>query len=240
VHVVGQRIPSAAKAALLGAPLALALLFPAAASPEGEIVIRGAESGSHLRLSSEGDRLVVEGTMASGEPVGCHFTHGHNQAVCPLDGAATIEVAMGPGNDMVQVLDELPLPLITRLGGGSDKLIANGERDTCYPEGARRNRCIGGPGNDICITGDRNTDCVGGPGDDYCQAGSGSDGCWGGPGNDVCVMGDGQDGCHGGPGDDRLFGGADTDQLYGGPGFDYCDGAPGVGVSHGCEAGPGH
>ena len=201
-------------------------------------MIRGAASGSHLKLSSKGDRLVVEGIMASGEPVGCHFTHGRNKAVCPLDGAASVEVAMGPGDDKVQVLDHLPLPLTTRLGGGSDKLIANGERDTCYPEGARRNRCVGGAGDDICITGDRNSDCVGGPGDDYCRHGDGSDGCWGGPGDDVCAMGDGQDGCHGGAGNDRLYGGPASDQLVGGPGRDFCDGGPGWGYSHGCEAGP--
>src|SRR6202142_3388214 len=28
-----------------------------------------------------------------------------------------------------------------------------------------------------------------------------------------------------------------ADQLYGGPGYDYCDGGPGVGKSHECEAG---
>ena len=85
MHVVGQRISNAVKAAPLAALLVLALFFPAAASPEGEIVIHGADTGSHLKLSSEGGRLVVEGIMASDEQVGCHFTHGHNRAVCPLE-----------------------------------------------------------------------------------------------------------------------------------------------------------
>jgi hemolysin type calcium-binding protein len=237
MQFVTRTIATALKGVPLAA-LALAFLLPTAASPESQIVIRGAESGSHLRLSTDGDRILVEGFMAAGEPVGCHFTHGRKGAVCPTANVSSIEVAMGPADDKVQVLDRLPLPLTTRLGGGSDKLIANSERDTCYPEGARRNRCITGGGNDVCITGNRNSDCVGGRGDDYCRHGRGSDGCFGGPGDDICVMGAGQDGCHGGRGNDRLYGGSDADQLYGGPGRDFCDGGPGWGYSHGCEAGP--
>ena len=63
----------------------------------------------------------------------------------------------GSGGDKVEVLDKLPIPLTIHLGAGSDKFIGNGERDTCYPEGAKRNRCYGGAGDDICITGQRNT-----------------------------------------------------------------------------------
>jgi Ca2+-binding RTX toxin-like protein len=210
------------------------------AKGEGQIVIEGADSGSHLRLTVSGNDIVVDGYMAPGEPVGCRFTEPRTAAVCPLAGVGSIEVDMGPAGDKVEVLDPLPIPLTTYLGLGSDKLIGNGEPDTCYPEGTRRNRCIGGAGDDVCITGPRNSDCVGGPGNDFCQHSTGSDGCWGGPGQDVCYMGPGHDGCHGGAGDDRLFGGPSSDQLYGGPGFDYCDGGPGVGRSHTCEAGPGH
>ena len=105
------------------------------------------------------------------------------------------------------MLDPLPVPLTAYLGSGSDKLIGNAEADTCYPQGTRRNRCIGGPGDDICISAPVNTDCVGGAGDDYCRVRDGSDGCWGGPGRDVCVMGSGHDGCHGEGGADRLYGG---------------------------------
>lgn len=210
------------------------------AKGEGQIVIEGADSGSHLRLTVSGNDIVVDGYMAPGQPVGCRFTETRTAAVCPLAGVGSIEVDMGPAGDKVEVLDPLPIPLTTYLGLGSDKLIGNGEPDTCYPEGTRRNRCIGGAGDDVCITGPRNSDCVGGPGNDFCQHSTGSDGCWGGPGQDVCYMGPGHDGCHGGAGDDRLFGGPSSDQLYGGPGFDYCDGGPGVGRSHTCEAGPGH
>lgn len=228
---------AAALLALALSLLALSLVAPTAAIPEGQIVIRGAASGSHLRLTVEQDRVVVDGRMAP-QPVGCHFTIGRHGAVCPLDGVGAIEIAMGPEGDMVEVLDRLPVPLTARLGGGSDKMIANGEPDTCYPEGARRNRCVGGPGRDICFTGQRNSDCVGGGGRDYCHHGGGSDGCWGGRGDDICVMGPGHDGCHGGPGDDSLYGGPASDQLYGGPGRDFCDGGPGRGKSHGCETGP--
>jgi Ca2+-binding RTX toxin-like protein len=229
---------------LLWALVAVATLALSAghtsAKGEGQIVIEGADSGSHLRLTVSGNDIVVDGYMAPGQPVGCRFTEPRTAAVCPLAGVGSIEVEMGPAGDKVEVLDPLTIPLTAYLGNGSDKLIGNGEPDTCYPEGTRRNRCIGGAGDDVCITGPRNSDCVGGPGNDFCKASTGSDGCWGGPGQDVCYMGPGHDGCHGDGGNDRLFGGPSSDQLYGGPGFDYCDGGPGIGRSHGCEAGPGH
>ncbi len=226
----------AVAAVVLGIPLAL----PAPAAPARRIVIRGANSGSTLRVSVEGGNLVVDGYLAAGRQNGCRVTRPRLEASCDLSRARSVEIVMGPSGDLVEVLKKLPVRLVARLGGGSDKLIANGERDTCYPEGARRNRCTLGAGNDICITGNRNSDCVGGPGDDYCRHGRGSDGCWGGPGDDICVMGAGEDGCHGGRGNDRLYGGPGADQLYGGPGHDFCDGGPGVGRSHGCEAGPRH
>ena len=222
-------------AAAAVAALALAVL-PTTASPQGKITINGARSGSHLTLSFNDGSILVDGYMAGAK--GCRS--GRGGAVCPVQGVASIEIDMGPANDKVEVHDPLPIPLTAYLGDGSDKFIGNDERDTCYSEGARRNRCIGGGGDDTCITGQRNSDCVGGPGDDFCKHGAGSDGCWGDTGDDVCYMGSGKDGCHGGPGKDRLYGGPDPDQLYGGPGRDFCDGGPGLGKSHGCEKGPGH
>jgi RTX calcium-binding nonapeptide repeat (4 copies) len=219
--------------------LALALLaIPATASSEGEIVIHGPASSSHLRLTVSGNALVVDGYLDRRHQVGCR--EGRHNVICPLAGVDRVEVDMGPENDKVEVLDPLPVPLTARLGAGSDKFIGNGERDTCYSQGSRRNRCVGGAGNDVCITGQRNSDCVGGPGNDYCRTGAGSDGCWGGPGNDVCVMGPGEDGCHGEGGNDKLYGGPGADQLYGGSGWDYCDGFPGMGRSHECAVGPRH
>jgi hemolysin type calcium-binding protein len=226
---------------VLAAAAALALLAGfggGTASTQERIVIHGAHAGSNLKLRVDGDRLVVRGLMARARPKGCHFKRYRLVAVCRLDGAGSVEVDMGPSGDMVRVQDRLPVPLTVYLGSGSDKFIGNGERDTCYSQGSRRNRCIGGGGNDICITGPRNSDCVGGPGNDYCKHGTGSDGCWGGPGRDVCRMGPGHDGCHGGGGRDRLFGGSSSDRLYGGGGFDRCDGGKGWGRSQACEAGP--
>lgn len=223
----------------IGSALILLLAFGCtAASPQGQVVVRGAASGSHLELSMRGSRLVVEGRMAHAAGAGCRLTHHRDLAVCGLGGAGAIEVDMGPSGDMVEVLEALPVPLTVHLGDGSDKFIGNGEPDTCYSEGARRNRCVGGGGDDVCITGEQNSDCVGGAGDDYCQTGAGSDGCWGGPGDDICRMGPGHDGCHGEGGDDQLYGGPSSDQLYGGPDYDRCDGLPGWGRSHECEAGP--
>jgi Ca2+-binding RTX toxin-like protein len=211
------------------------------ASPRGGIiVVRGVDSGSHLRLTVSGSQLLVNGRLAGERPAGCRRARGYNGASCRLEEASSVVVETGPSGDKIEVLDPLPVPLTAYLGSGSDKLIGNAEADTCYPEGSARNRCVGGGGDDICIAAPVNTDCVGGGGNDYCKMGSGSDGCWGGPGQDECLMGDGQDGCHGEGGDDRLFGGPGSDQLYGGEGDDYCDGGPGVGRSHECEAGPRH
>lgn len=235
------RIGLGTRRAALVAVSTLALLLglgSTSASPQGKIVVHGAASGSHLKLTVRGERLVVKGWMARAHPAGCRFTRYRLKAVCRLAGVGSIEVDMGPSGDMVVVRDRLPLPLTVRLGDGSDKFIGNGERDTCYSEGAKRNRCIGGGGDDICITGPRNSDCVGGEGNDYCKHGTGSDGCWGGPGRDICLMGPGQDGCHGGSGRDTLYGGPSPDQLYGGRDRDHCDGGPGWGYSHNCEAGP--
>jgi Ca2+-binding RTX toxin-like protein len=222
-----------AKAVALAAALTLAFGC-ANATPQGRIVVYGAASGSHLTLGLSGRMLTVDGWMAHAQPTGCRFAGSRHDAVCPLDGIGGIELDMGPRGDFVEVAEKLPVPLTVHLGDGSDKFIGNGEPDTCYSEGARRNRCVGGGGDDICITGDQNSDCVGGDGNDYCQTGAGSDGCWGGPGDDICRMGPGQDGGH-----DELYGGPNADQLYGGEGYDNCDGLPGWGRSHECEAGPG-
>jgi len=217
----------------------IALIAPTTAVTADQIVIYGAESGSHLTLSTSGGKLEVDGIMAKQAPQGCRYTQGRHHAVCDLADAGRVELQMGNSGDFVQVASPLPVPLTAHLGGGSDKFIGNAENDTCYSEGARRNRCSGGAGDDICWTGEQNSDCVGDAGNDYCHHGAGSDGCWGGPGDDICVMGPGQDGCHGEEGDDRLYGGAGADQLYGGPGTNYCDGLPGWGKSHECQAGPG-
>jgi Ca2+-binding RTX toxin-like protein len=209
--------------------LAAALAWPVGSvSSAGQIVIDGADSGSHMYLRVAGNTLEIHGYMAPNTPTGCRFTDFRRDAVCSLSGVDSIEAVMGPSDDKIEVLDSLPVPLTTYLGKGSDKLIANNEPDTCYPQGTRRNRCIGGGGNDVCITGPRNSDCVGGPGNDYCRHSTGSDGCWGGPGDDTCIMGPGKDGCHGDGGNDILHEGSGSGKLYGGSGNDqlYGDGSP--------------
>ena len=223
---------------LLAVIALVVLAIPNAATPARKIVIYGANSGSKLTLTKRHHKILVKGNMAHRHPRGCHFTRGHRRALCPTRNLHAIEIQMGRSGDFVRVKKKMPVPVTVYLGPGRDKFIGNGERDFCFPGGARRNRCVGGPNNDVCITGNRNSDCVGGPGNDYCRHGRGSDGCWGGRGNDICIMGPGEDGCHGGPGRDRLYGGPGQDQLYGGRGFDYCNGQRGWGKSHGCNAGP--
>jgi hypothetical protein len=233
-------VKSRPRAALLAVAAATTMLLAfgaSAATPENQIVIRGAHSGSSLELRVDGRHLVVEGLMTHAAPRGCHFTRGRIAASCPLRDVGSIVVQMGPSGDRVRVLNKMPAPLTAYLGDGSDKFVGNDEPDTCYSEGARRNRCVGGGNDDICITGNRNSDCVGDGGDDYCRTGAGSDGCWGGPGDDICIMGGGQDGCHGEGGNDRLYGGPSPDRLYGGVGYDHCEGMPGWGRSQNCESG---
>src|SRR5215218_2328743 len=197
------------------------LVLPSGATPARKIVIYGANSGSTLTLSKKhnGRLIVVKGNMAHQRPRGCHFTRGHRKAVCRTRGALAIEIQMGPHGDLVRVADKMPMPVVVYLGPGSDKFVGNAERDICFSGGARRNRCVGRGGNDVCITGNRNSDCLGGGGNDFCRHGRGSDGC------------------HGGPGRDRLYGGPGADQLYGGRGFDYCNGQRGWGKSHNCNVG---
>jgi Ca2+-binding RTX toxin-like protein len=219
--------------AVTGVATLLLLIGAGPATPEGRIAIHGAETGTHLRLSVSEGNLLVTGAMAEASE-GC-TPAGGNAVICPLSDIGQVEIDTGPSEDKVEVLSRLPVPLIAYLGAGSDKLIGNGEPDSCHPQGTRRNRCIGNGGNDICVSAPVNTDCVGGPGNDVCRTSDGSDGCWGGPGNDICSMGAGEDGCHGEAGDDRLYGGPDPDQLYGGPGSDLCDGEAGLGQMHGCE-----
>ena len=228
--------------ALAAAVVTVALLVvPTIASPESQVVIRGAEHSSHLRLTVSGNDLLVHGYMYPGQQIGCRYAEDAAHVVCPLDGVGSVEVDMGPGNDKVDVLDPLPIPLTVYLGDGSDGFHGNNESDTCYSQGAKKNRCVTGAGDDVCITGQRNSDCFMGAGNDICMHGAGSDACWGDAGNDVCYMGPGMDGCHGGPGDDRLYGGGNSDRLFGGPGNDFCEGGPpGSHSSDACWGGPGN
>ena len=178
--------------------------------------------------------------MASARPQGCRFVARPSRRRLPARRRwRESNSTWAPATTSSKSSNPLPFPLTVHLGDGEDKFIGSAEKDICFPEGSRRNRCIGEGGDDVCITGSLNSDCVGGGGDDYCRHGSGSDGCWGGPGDDICIMGPGQDGCHGEGGNDRLYGDHDPDQLYGGAGIDYCDGGPGWGYSRTCEAGPG-
>lgn len=192
------------------------------ASPASGVVIHGPEaSSSHLQLTVSGEDLIVNGTFESEEQTGCEITHGHNALSCPLSGVNQVEVNMGSSIDKVEVLDPLPVPLVTHLGDGSDKFVGSDEADTCYPEGDTNNSCDGAGGNDTCIIESETTKCIGGSGNDVCKANAGGDACYGGPGNDVCNMGPGEGKCLGEAGNDRLYGESGSDHLAGGPGNDY-------------------
>src|SRR5262249_7800990 len=89
--------------------LRLGLRLAGTATPAGTIAIRGAASGTHLRLSPSGSELIVNGPME--EASGCRFNRGHGAASCPLTGVGLIEVDTGPSEDKVEVLAPLPVPL---------------------------------------------------------------------------------------------------------------------------------
>ena len=69
--------------AALAAAALLLLIAAGPAAPEGRIVIHGAESGTHLRLSVSGGNLLVTGPMAEATE-GCQLAAGNSAATCPL------------------------------------------------------------------------------------------------------------------------------------------------------------
>src|SRR3954454_13587085 len=108
---------------LVAATVAACLAMAGSAAPAGTIVIRGADSGSTLRLSVRGNHLQVKGLLARGGQEGCRVLR-RTKATCSLRGAGSVELRMGSSGDMVEVLDRLPVPLTAYLGGGSDKIVA--------------------------------------------------------------------------------------------------------------------
>ena len=82
-----------------------------------------AHSGSHLTVTTRASKIIIKGKMAHAKPRGCHLSADRMRAVCPLAGAAAIELDMGPAGDFVEIADPLPFPVIAHLGMGSDKLF---------------------------------------------------------------------------------------------------------------------
>ena len=72
---------------------AIVLLVPASAVPAGRIALSGAFSGSHLKLETEGDRIVVKGNLGEAEPAGCErMPRGHG-AICSLKDVYGMEIS---------------------------------------------------------------------------------------------------------------------------------------------------
>ena len=113
-----------------------ALALPATASTGGEIVIRGADSGSRpgsrrQRRAPRRPRLSgarpTAGVQGDQPPDLRRLPAGRRRRGRNRDGSLG---RFRPDNQ------KLPVPLPRHLGGGSDKMIANGEPDTCYSEGS--------------------------------------------------------------------------------------------------------
>src|SRR2546421_4558501 len=73
-----------------------------AASAESQTVIYGADSGSHLRITTDRGGIVVNGYMTPNQPLGCAFTRFRSAAICPTAGVGSMQIVMGPADDKVE------------------------------------------------------------------------------------------------------------------------------------------
>ena len=92
-------------------------------------------SANQIHVSGEGGEHT---TAATQQPILTEMTYYPDGSV-KFDGdqSELIGFATGP---------------MTRTRDVKTEVIGNDEPDTCYSEGSRRNRCVGGGGNDVCVT----------------------------------------------------------------------------------------
>ncbi len=126
----------------------------------------------------------------------------------------------GYGKDMIREVENI------RSGGGDDRLIGNGKRNTLD----------GGGGNDALFGKGGKDELHGGTGKDRLKGNAGNDRLYGDGGKDKLFGNDGKDlleGGHkgdllrGGSGKDKLFGQNGNDRLFGDSGRDRLDGGTG-------------
>jgi Ca2+-binding RTX toxin-like protein len=155
---------------------------------------------------------------------------------CPASGVSGINVELGDGDDLIEVVAGSLYANVDVDGGSGDDTIKGSGR---MFGGAGNDRLSGSPAMDGGDGDDRidatsgSDQILGGAGDDRIDAGAGHDMVNGAEGNDVIdggagvgmygdilVGADGNDTLRGSPAVDRLIGGAGADRFDGGPGFD--------------------
>jgi Ca2+-binding RTX toxin-like protein len=164
--------------------------YVAAPGETNTVVLEYEPSG--LRLSDAG------ATVAAGS--GC--VQDGAEALCAIGGPAEMVVALGDGDDVVD-LSETVFAIVSG-GAGNDRITGS----------LGQNRLDGGPGNDTLSGGEFADMLIGGAGDDDIVGGQDDDSIVAGPGDDFVRGGLGWDDMSGGPGNNTLNGNSGYDGVY--------------------------
>jgi Ca2+-binding RTX toxin-like protein len=210
------------------------------AAAEGALTVRlqgDSEANTfEIHLSADGRSYEIASVapLEVGGGICVHPGGDMQQLVCEAPRISGFEVIGEVGDDVVEVGEEVPVPVTLSGGPGNDRLTGGGGDDELRGD-AGFDRLSGGPGNDRIsggvgpdtisggpgldrLSGEEGLDVIsGGPGDDRQAGGPGHDQLFGGSGNDWLNGGSGPDSIFGGPGDDTMIGGAE-DTLVGGTG----------------------
>ncbi|MEM6561399.1 MAG: calcium-binding protein, partial [Planctomycetota bacterium] len=149
-----------------------------------------------------------------------------------------MEIAVGRGDDDVQLLGDVPTGNVS--AGPGDDYVLGGSGNDFIVGGDGRDTLAGATGNDT-LRGDAGADRLGGgkkndlllgsAGDDRLFGDAGNDTLDGGGNVDRLFGGDGNDDLRGGSSNDKLYGQAGNDTLTGGRGRDLFDGGPGTDIA---------
>jgi len=104
--MVGAEMPRLGRIGALTLVMLAGLAFSAGQTPGkgvSRIVLRGAHSGTHLKLIPVGERLFVHGHMARKRQLGCRFTLFHREAVCSLSGRP-VESSQTRSSDIIPIV----------------------------------------------------------------------------------------------------------------------------------------
>lgn len=187
----------------------------------GVLRIIGTNGHNNLQISRVGSQYQVVANFLS--PTVSRFLVSQVQS---------IEIDMLGGNDQVNIVDSVIIPVTIRGGDGNDSLDGGGGNDLIYG-GAGHDELAGDAGNDRLYGefgedelegGDGNDTLYGGEDDDELEGNNGNDLLFGEAGHDELEGDDGNDILSGGSGNDELEGDAGLDLLFGGLGSDLLKG----------------
>ena len=176
---------------------------PGATLVNGVLKIVGTNGHDELQINKVGNQYQLVGCFLT--PTVIRFT---------ISQVQSIEIDMLGGNDHVNIVDSVTVPVTVRGGDGHDKINGGGGHDLIF----------GGAGNDD-LAGDEGNDTIyGGDGDDELEGDDGNDLLFGEAGQDELEGDNGNDILSGGSGNDELEGDAGLDLLIGGLGADILKG----------------